>query len=168
MIVSAARQAEIKRMEEDLRRLKKRSGSVSDPESDSSSRARRKGPSYLEQELAKYASKRGRAAMKAGNKRGRRDEEEDVLTEMRKFSKRVMQAGDEPEEEQAEEIEEGEAKEEGTGIGAAMAEEEGGIEVDDDVGWLTHKLKFQVDDKELTRRAEDEYAVSNRLIMRAG
>ncbi|KIR33025.1 peptidyl-prolyl isomerase CWC27 [Cryptococcus deuterogattii MMRL2647] len=155
---SAARQAEIKRMEENLRRLKKRSGSLSDSGSDSSSRARRKGPSYLEQELAKYASNRGRAAMKAGNKRSRRDEEEDVLTEMRKFSSRVMQAEDEPEEEQAEEIEEGETKE-GTGIGAAMAEEERGIEVDDDIGWLKHKLKFHVDEKELTRRAEDEYAV---------
>ncbi|KGB79803.1 peptidyl-prolyl isomerase CWC27 [Cryptococcus deuterogattii 99/473] len=155
---SAARQAEIKRMEENLRRLKKRSGSLSDSGSDSSSRARRKGPSYLEQELAKYASNRGRAAMKAGNKRSRRDEEEDVLAEMRKFSSRVMQAEDEPEEEQAEEIEEGETKE-GTGIGAAMAEEERGIEVDDDIGWLKHKLKFHVDEKELTRRAEDEYAV---------
>lgn len=154
-------------MEEDLRRLKKRSGSLSDTDSDSSSRARRKGPSYLEQELAKYASNRGRAAMKAGNKRSRRDEEEDVLAEMRKFSSRVMQAEDEPEEEQAEEIEEGETKE-GTGIGAAMAEEEGGIEVDDDIGWLKHKLKFHVDEKELTRRAEDEYAVCNSLIMRAG
>ncbi|OXG12626.1 peptidyl-prolyl isomerase CWC27 [Cryptococcus neoformans Tu401-1] len=156
---SAARQAEIKRMEEDLRRLKKRNGSVSDSDSDSSPHARRKGPSYLEQELAKYAANRGRAAMKVGNKRGRRNEEEDVLAEMRKFSTRVMQAGDEPEGEQAEGIEEGEAKEEGMGIGAAMAEEEGGIEVDYDVGWLTHKLKFQVDEKELTRRAEDEYAV---------
>ncbi|KIR60496.1 peptidyl-prolyl isomerase CWC27 [Cryptococcus bacillisporus CA1873] len=155
---SAARQAEIKRMEEDLRRLKKRSGSLSDSNSDSSSRARRKGPSYLEQELAKYASNRGRAAMKAGNKRSRRDEEEDILVEMRKFSSRVMQAEDEPEEEQAEGIEEGETKE-GTGIGAVMAEEEGGIEVDDDIGWLKHKLKFHVNEKELTRRAEDEYAV---------
>lgn len=146
-------------MEEDLRRLKKRNGSVSDSDSGSSPHARRKGPSYLEQELAKYAANRGRAAMKVGNKRGRRNEEEDMLAEMRKFSTRVMQAGDEPEGEQAEGIGEGEAKEEGMGIGAAMAEEEGGIEVDYDVGWLTHKLKFQVDEKELTRRAEDEYAV---------
>lgn len=53
-----------------------------------------------------------------------------------------MQVGDELEEEQVEEIEEGEVKEEGMGIGVVMVEEEGGIEVDDDVGWLMYKFKF--------------------------
>jgi hypothetical protein len=40
------------------------------------------------------------------------------------------------------------------------AGEEGGVDVDDDEGWMNHDLKFEVDEKELTRRAEDEYAVS--------
>jgi peptidyl-prolyl cis-trans isomerase SDCCAG10 len=37
---------------------------------------------------------------------------------------------------------------------------EEGLEVDDDVDWMKHRLKFDVDEKELTRRAEDEYSVS--------
>ncbi|OCF44803.1 peptidyl-prolyl isomerase CWC27 [Kwoniella heveanensis CBS 569] len=153
---SAARQAEIKRMEEDLRRLKKKSGDASDSDSDSERGSkRRKGPSVLEQELAKYSKGRGRAAAKHGSKRGRRDEEDDILKEMSRFSSKVARA--EPDDdEDVNDISRGDA------VRGEMGGEEPGeddLEVDDDVGWMRHKLKFVVDEKELTRRAEEEYSV---------
>lgn len=140
-------------MQDDLRKLKKASGQDSDSDSDSSStrRKRRKGPSYLEQELAKYSKGKGRAAARAGNKRSRRDEEEDLLEELGAFSKRVIGMGDD------------ERPEEGEGMGEGE-----GLEVDDDVDWMKHRLKFQVDEKELTRRAEDEYSVSLVFCIEAG
>jgi len=147
---SAARQAEIKRMQDDLRKLKKRAGDASDSDSnpDTRQKRRRAGRSYLEQELAKYSAGRGRAAARAGNRRGKRDEEDDLLKEMGRFSKKVALAEDEGVEETEEREETGQVDEEG-------------VEVDDDIGWMRHRLKFIVDEKELTRRAEDEYSVSD-------
>ena len=122
-------------MQEDLRRLKKRTGEASDSDSDDD-RRKRKGPSYLEQELAKYQKGRGRAVQRASNSRRKREEEEDLLEEMSRFSKKVIN------------------------METAMDDkaEEGG-DVDKDVGWMRHELKFDVDEKELTRRAEEEYDV---------
>ncbi|RXK39178.1 peptidyl-prolyl isomerase CWC27 [Tremella mesenterica] len=152
-----ARQAEIRRMEDSLRALKKRQGNDSDSDSDSSTRRkRRKGPSYLEQELSKYAAGRGRAAARSANKRGRRDEEEDLLLQLGEFTKRVAAMGEEsPREEAPEEPQADKSQEEGEMITGDTE----GLETDDDVGWMKHQLKFIVDEKELTRRAEDEYAV---------
>lgn len=129
-------------MQNDLRALKKSQGNDSDSDSDSDSRhKRRKGPSYLEQELSQYAKGRGRAAK--GNKKNKR-EEEDLLAELGAFSKRVT------------------ADDGGKGL-RDLDEGEGGgeegLEIDDDVDWMKHRLKFDVDEKELTRRAEDEYSV---------
>ncbi|GFZ51612.1 peptidylprolyl isomerase [Saitozyma sp. JCM 24511] len=138
--------AEIKRMQDDLRKLKKRAGDASDSDSDDSETRRKKrraGPSYLEQELAKYSKGRGRAAAKAGNRRGRRDEEDDLLKEMSRFSSKVAQT-EEDDTELPDEAGEG---------------TEEGMEIDDDVGWMRHRLTFVVDEKELTRRAEEEYSV---------
>ncbi|WVR04836.1 hypothetical protein IAU60_001848 [Kwoniella sp. DSM 27419] len=150
---SAARQAEIKRMEADLRQLKKRTGNASDSDSDSEGRSkRRKGPSVLEEELSKYSRGRGRAAAK-GSRRGKRDEEDDLLKELNRFSSRVAKAEvSDGEDAERAETTQGEGR-----ITAGDSEED--LEVDDDVGWMKHKLKFVVDEKELTRRAEEEYAV---------
>ncbi|WVQ98305.1 hypothetical protein IAU59_005428 [Kwoniella sp. CBS 9459] len=151
---SAARQAEIKRMEEDLRRLKNRKGNASESDSDSHRESkRRKGPSVLEQELAKYSKGRGRAAAKHGNKRGRKDEEDDLLQEMSRFSSKVAKA--EPVEDDEGDAGRGDENERTKEV----VEGEEDLEVDDDVGWMRHKLKFIVDEKELTRRAEEEYSV---------
>lgn len=122
-------------MQHDLRNLKKQRGEESDSESDSGKR-RKRGISYLEEELAKYSKGRGRAAR--SGKRAKRVEEDDLLLELGKFSKRVTELD--------------EAEEEAAG-------EEGEMEVDDDVGWMRHRLHFEVDEQELTRRAEDEYSV---------
>jgi len=132
-------------MQDDLRKLKKASGADSDSDSDHETRKRQK-VSYLEEELSKYSKGRGRAA-KTGNKRSRRDEEEDLLAELGAFSKRVM----------ADDGGRGIREDEGEG---EEGQGEEGLEVDDDVDWMKHRLKFHVDEKELTRRAEDEYSVS--------
>lgn len=139
-------------MQDDLRKLKKAAGDDSDSDSDSSEarRKRRKGPSYLEQELAKYSKGKGRAAARSGNKRSRRDEEDDLLAELGAFSKRVIA------DEAGEDEEDGRAPE----LGGVDGDGEEGLEVDDDVGWMKHRLTFVVDEKELTRRAEEEYSVS--------
>lgn len=133
-------------MEDDLRKLKKRRDSDSDSDSDSR-RKRRAGPSVLEQELAKYSKNKGRAA-KQGNKRGRRGEEEDLLKEMSKFSQKVAATVDDEDADEEPDRPDGQL-------------DPDNLEVDDDVRWMKHSLRFVVDEKELTRRAEDEYAVSN-------
>ncbi|WVF69542.1 hypothetical protein IAT40_004320 [Kwoniella sp. CBS 6097] len=157
---SAARQADIKRMEEDLRRLKNRRGNASDSDSDSDwGSKRRKGPSVLEQELAKYSKGRGRAAAKHGNKRGRRDEEDDLLKEMSRFSSKVARAEQEDDDDDDDEDEDKAQRGDEGNLRSGGGEGEEDLEVDDDVGWLKHKLKFIVDEKELTRRAEEEYSV---------
>jgi len=136
-------------MQENLRKLKKRTGEVSDSESDEESRKRRRGPSYLEEELAKYQKGRGRAILRSANTRKRREEEDDLLAAMTQFSKKVSDTPLDALEEEEERTDEGQVKE-----GEPL-------EVDDDVDWMRHSLKFLVDEKELTRRAEDEYAVSH-------
>ena len=151
-------------MQDDLRKLKKSTGNNSDSDSDSSEtrRKRRKaGPSYLEQELAKYSKGkgRGRAAASKGGKRAKRDEEEDLLAELGAFSKRVIADQAEEDEDRGMDMQEDVSGLGGGGIGDGNGEE--GLEVDDDVAWMRHRLKFQVDEKELTRRAEEEYSVSH-------
>ncbi|KAK4683823.1 peptidyl-prolyl cis-trans isomerase SDCCAG10, partial [Tremellales sp. Uapishka_1] len=147
---SAARQAEIKKMQDSLRKLKKRTGENSDSDSDTSSMRRRKkrrGPSYLDQELAKYSKGRGRAADRA--RKGRREDDEDLLNEMGRFSHKIQ------------EVEYGDDG----GVdadGMHGEDEEDGedtLEVDDDVGWMSHKLRFAADEKETSRRAEEDYTV---------
>jgi peptidyl-prolyl cis-trans isomerase SDCCAG10 len=158
-ISSAAREAEIKRMQADLRKLKKQSGNGSDSDSDSDA-GRRKAPSYLEQELAKYSKQKGLAAkQRQVNRKGRKDEEDDLLEAMSHFSKRVKRA-DEADREGERLTEQDDADGEGIGEGEAEPVPDVDGEIDDDVGWMRHSLKFLVDEKELTRRAEDEYAVS--------
>lgn len=161
-------------MQEDLRKLKKQSGNASDSDSDSD--IGRKGPSLLEQELKKYSKQKGLAAkQKQSNRKGRKDEEDDLLEAMSRFSKRVKTEGDEgdierEEEERLEEerlarkAEQEQLDPEKRSEIEHVKDVEG--EVDDDVGWMRHSLKFQVDDKELTRRAEEEYSVSPRDYIR--
>ena len=138
-------------MQDDLRKLKKQAGEASDSDSGSETRRKkqRKGTSYLEEELAKYANGRGRAAVRAGSRRSKRDEEDDLLKEMGQFSKKVAVAEDEDSS-----IDGGEE----AGVVGEVENEEG-MEVDDDIGWMRHRLKFVVDEKELTRRAEEDYSV---------
>ena len=142
----AEQQAKIDKMQADLRKLKKRSGNASDSDSDDD-RKKRRGPSALEEELSRYAKNRGRAAARQhqATRKGRRDEEDDILAQMAMFTKKVAKEADEEDARRRQE---------------ALEAEEEGAEVDNDDGWMNHDLKFEVDEKELTRRAEEDYAVS--------
>lgn len=137
----SSRKADLERMQEDLRALKKRMGedSESDSDDDEKYRRRRKGAVYLEEEMAKYKKGRGRAATRHSAK-GRRGDDEDLLRDLGMFSQKVLAMGDDD--------------------GAGREGDEDGLEVDDDVGWMRHALKFEEEKSEETRRAEDEYTVS--------
>lgn len=154
-------------MQADLRKLKKRSGAASDSESGSDS-GRRKGPSYLEQELSKYFKQRGLAAKaRHTNRKGKKDEEDDLLEAMNKFSRKVKKEADEEAEDRrrAEEREK-RIKEEQAEFEEENARMEAAVEdVDDDVGWMRHDLKFEVEKDENTRRAEEDYTVSRLLLV---
>lgn len=135
----SSRKADLERMQEDLRALKKRIGEDSESDSDDEKyRRRRKGAVYLEEEMAKYKKGRGRAATRHSAK-GRRGDDEDLLRDLGKFSQKVLAMGDDS---------------------GAKDTDEDGLEVDDDVGWMRHALKFEEEKSDETRRAEDEYTVS--------
>lgn len=153
---SSSRREDIERMQEDLRMLKKRTGQDSDSESEDEEerRKRRRGPSALEQELSKYKHARGRAAREKYNRKDRRDNDDDLMRDLGMFTKKVLEADED--EEPGDYGENGEAAD----------EEE--LEVDDDVGWLKHSLKFAAEISDETRRAEDEYTVSRRVPRRVG
>lgn len=136
----SSRKADLERMQEDLRALKKRIGedSESDSDDDDKYRRRRKGAVYLEEEMAKYKRGRGRAATRHSAK-GRRGDDEDLLRDLGKFSQKVLAMGDDD--------------------GAGKERDDDGLEVDD-VGWMRHALKFEEEKSDETRRAEEEYTVS--------
>ncbi|GMK56903.1 hypothetical protein CspeluHIS016_0307430 [Cutaneotrichosporon spelunceum] len=141
---SSSRKEDIERMQEDLRMMKKQMGQDSDTDSEDEEqrRKRRRGPSALEQELAKYQNARGRAAREKWSAKDKRSKDDDLLRDLDLFSKKVMEA---------------EADEEAMDENGDVAE--AGLEVDDDVGWLRHSLKFEHEISDETRRAEDEYEV---------
>jgi peptidyl-prolyl cis-trans isomerase SDCCAG10 len=143
-------------MQDDLRKLKKRTGrgddsSDSESEDDERRRKRRQGPSYLDQELAKYSTNKGRAAK---TKSGRRADDDDLLEQMSSFAGRVKKAAG------VDEDEERSGDEKASVETGAEAEGEEPLEVDDDVGWMSHALKFDKENADQVRRAEDDYTVS--------
>ncbi|KLT42844.1 cyclophilin-like protein [Cutaneotrichosporon oleaginosum] len=150
---SSSRKEDIERMQEDLRAMKKRMGQDSDTDSEDEEerRKRRRGPSALEQELSKYKHARGRAAREKWNAKDKRSKDDDLLRDLGMFSKKVMEA----------EVDE-EPMDDDAGDGEAA------LEVDDDVGWLRHSLKFAHEISDETRRAEDEYEVSFRTWTESG
>ncbi|EJD48232.1 cyclophilin-like protein [Auricularia subglabra TFB-10046 SS5] len=152
---SKARRAEIERMEADIRKLaRRREGSVSDDERPAK---KAKGPSQLEQELAKYSQ--NRAAPVRRDKEGRRrvKDESDVLAALEGFRSKLqtVQPDDSPppEDQPAQHVDP---------ISAAAIlppPEEEGIEVDDDIGWLGHRLRFPKNNDEEVNKAERDYEV---------
>jgi len=136
------RQAAIDRMQAKLRKLdKKRAGAESesddsDEDEDDRPKKKRSGPPFLDQELAKYSAGR------RGKRQGKRDEE-DVLSALSSFAGKIRRA---------------EGNEAGEDDDAR--DEQEGLEVDDDVGWIGHALKAAKDTGDETRRAESDYTVS--------
>ncbi|KAJ9113171.1 hypothetical protein QFC20_002064 [Naganishia adeliensis] len=134
-------------MQAKLRKLDKRRAGSDDDSSDSDDaggdkKRKRTGLSVLDQELAKYAAGR------RGNRRGVRKDEDDVLSALSSFTSKIRKNA--PEEEDVHETQPDDAPE----------AEEGGLEVDDDVGWMSHALKAVNDgNAEQIRRAETDYTV---------
>ena len=135
-------------MEADIRKLARRAaGEDSDEE-----RARKKPKrSFLEEEMARYAKGRG------VHKKGKRRDEGDVLAALNSFRSKIKSTA---EEDATMDAGAGAGAEEGemAGVGAGVGEEEG-MEVDDDVGFLGHKLFFPKGNEEEVAKAERDYEV---------
>jgi peptidyl-prolyl cis-trans isomerase SDCCAG10 len=144
---SDARKAQIEEMQAKIRRLdKRRAGSDSDDSDDDAPRKKRSGPSFLDQELAKYSA--GRRGKRSGKK-----DEDDVLSALSSFTGKIRKAGtsDAVRDEDDKESEET----------RRLDDDTGGLEIDDDIGFMSHALKAtKEDDAEQTRRAESDYTVS--------
>jgi peptidyl-prolyl cis-trans isomerase SDCCAG10 len=143
-----SRKAEIEKMEADIRKLaKRRDGDDSDDE------PLKKKPkqSFLQQELDKYS--KGRGLQKKGRD-GKRKDEGDVLAALNSFRGKLKSsmAVDEGVDEDG-----GEGLD--TGMGGRVGEEDPGIEVDDDRGFMNHALHFPKDDGEESRKAVRDYEV---------
>ena len=136
-------------MQAKIRKLDKRkSGSDSDDSDDDAPRKKRSGPSFLDQELARYSA--GRRGKRSGKK-----DEDDVLSALSSFTGKIRKAGtdDIARDEDGRESEET----------RRLDDDTGGLEVDDDIGFMSHALKALKDDNaEQTRRAESDYTVSRR------
>ncbi|KAH9839989.1 cyclophilin-like protein [Rhodofomes roseus] len=145
-----ARQTEIEKMEADIRKLTRRAaGEDSDEE-----RARKKPKrSYLEEEMAKYTKGRG------VHKKGKRRDEGDVLAALNSFRSKIKSTAPEEGEDDVDMANADGQAGEGEGTAAAAPGEEVGMEVDDDVGFLAHKLSFPKGNDEEVAKAERDYEV---------
>ncbi|KAI0063990.1 cyclophilin-like protein [Artomyces pyxidatus] len=145
---STSRQAEIQKMEAEIKKLsKRRSGDDSDEEP---SKKKAKPKSYLGEELAKYAKSRGI------HKKDKRKDESDVMAALTSFRTKLqssqvdrMDLDDDP----------GESAEDAVVSEQPQAEGDPGMEVDDDRGFMSHLLHFPKGNEEEVAKAEREYEV---------
>ncbi|KAH9893263.1 cyclophilin-like protein [Cubamyces lactineus] len=145
---SNSRQAEIERMEAEIRKLTRRG-----EDSDEDERAKKKPKkSLLEEEMAKYAKGRGL------HKKGKAKKDEgDVLAALNSFRNKLKSTAIEdspPPEQQGQQAGEG-----AEGAGTSGAQQEEGLEVDNDTGFLGHALHFPKGNEEEVLKAEREYEV---------
>ena len=143
---SASRLTEIEKMEAEIRKMtKRRDGGDS---SDEDGRPKKKKRSYLDEELSKYKKnnvKRDRDGKKV-------KDEKDIIAAMNSFRGRLQDHDED--DEPMEDGETGAAED-----GERPAVEEAGQEVDDDVGFLAHRLRFPKDSGEESVKAERDYEV---------
>ncbi|CAG7847229.1 Peptidyl-prolyl isomerase CWC27 Short=PPIase CWC27; AltName: Full=Rotamase CWC27 [Serendipita indica DSM 11827] len=129
---------DLDRVEEEIRRLTRQRDS--DSEDDKPTKKPKKTSSIVEELNAKY--RRGTAAAKRA---GKRKDEGAAIAALQNFRAKLGQS-----------IEEEEAEDK---VDVATGDNGEGMEVDDDVGWLSHRLKFSEDNTEETARAEHDYEV---------
>jgi len=132
-------------MEEEIRRLTRRRNNESDSDDDNAKK-KAKGPSLLSQELSRYAAARGRHAKKTGKKR----DESEIMAAMSSFRGKLKNMGPD--------LEGGQEPMDVDNVEREKVTEEG-LEVDDDVGWLRHRLHFPKDNTEEVDKAERDYEV---------
>ena len=154
-----SRKNEIAKMEAEIRKLAKRH----DEDSDEAGKRKKPKKSYLEAELAKYT--KGRGKHKKGKDGKRRVDESDMLTALNSFRGKLQnqkwsdgEDDDVTMSDQTKDL----SVEDGTMGGANAAaggEEDPGLEVDDDFGFMNHVLHFPKDDGEEMQKAERDYEV---------
>lgn len=138
-------------MEAEIRKLTRRREGGEDSDEEAERKKVKTQKSYLAEELAMYS--KGRGLHKDG--KGRKDEG-DVLAAMNKF--RGMLQASSTSTWSANEGEDGDG--DGDGDRETKPQEEvGGMEVDNDRGFMNHALHFPKDDGEETRKAERDYEV---------
>lgn len=154
-----SRKNEIAKMEAEIRKLTKRH----DQDSDEDAKRKKPKKSYLEAELAKYT--KGRGTHKKGKDGKRRVDESDMLTALNSFRGKLQNQkwsdGEDDDVTMSDETKDL-GVEDGTNGGAKTAaggEEDPGLEVDDDFGFMNHVLHFPKDDGEETQKAERDYEV---------
>ncbi|PBK71933.1 hypothetical protein ARMSODRAFT_1072673, partial [Armillaria solidipes] len=117
-------------------------------DSDDEHAAKRTKKSYLEEELSKYSKGRGL------HKKGKWRDEGDILAALDSFRGKLQSTMLEEEPEPLDDAVEPDAE------SAPMPiEDDPGMEVDDDRGFLGHALRFPKDDGEESRKAEQDYEV---------
>ena len=144
---STARQSEIEKMEAEIRKLSRKARG---DDSDEEPAKKKPKKSFLEEEMAKYAKSRG---VHKKTKDGKRVKDEgDVLAALDTFRSKLKHIAPEDDEELAEPASDTQAP-------ALGAEEDPGMEVDDDTGFLGHALHFANDNSEEVLKAERDYEV---------
>jgi len=106
--------------------------------------------SYLDEELAKYS--KSRRVLKKG-KDGKRKDEGNVLAALNSFRSKLKGSALVGDEMEAGDGDQEDAKE------MVAGEEDPGVEIDDDRGFMSHALHFPKDDGEEGRKAERDYEV---------
>jgi peptidyl-prolyl cis-trans isomerase SDCCAG10 len=146
---SNSRKAEIEKIEADLRRLSRRRDGNSSDDEPSKKKIKK---SYLEEELAKYSKGKGLS------KKGKRKDEGDVLAALNSFRGKLKGSMFEGLRSEDDDDKTGGDTDEGKPE-LPMGEEDPGMEVDDDQGFLSHALHFPKDDGEESRKAERDFEV---------
>ncbi|ETW79169.1 hypothetical protein HETIRDRAFT_441233 [Heterobasidion irregulare TC 32-1] len=142
-VSSNSRQAEIERMEAEIRKLTKRR----DDDSDDEPSKKRAKSSYLEVELARYSKGRGL------HRKDRKKDESGVLAALTSFRTKLKGSAPSKIEINVNSTE-GEGEQE-----ASMGGIEEGMEVDDDTGFMSHLLAFPKDNEDEAQKAERDYEV---------
>lgn len=144
--ISNLRKADIEKMEAEIRKLaRRRDGNDSDDEP-SKKKAKK---SYWQEEIAKYSKGRG------VSKKGKKKDEGDVLAALNSFRGKLKSSTFDSTNDADEDA--GEAGGEKSELPAG--DEDPGIEVDNDRGFLSHALHFPKDNGEESKKAERDYEV---------
>jgi peptidyl-prolyl cis-trans isomerase SDCCAG10 len=156
---SDARKAELERIESEVRKLtRRRDSDDEEEEAKLKKKPKTSGPSLIELQNAKY--KRGSAAAK---RQGRKKDESDILATLSSFRGKLQNMrSDSPPAPPDEGMEVDQPQDAAGQTGREEGREGGGeegLEVDDDVEWLRHRLQFPKDSGEESARAERDYEV---------
>lgn len=143
-------------MEADIRKLSRRQRESDDEGDDQPSKKRTK--SHLEEEMMKYSANRVVVRRDREGKRRAKDEG-DLLAALESFRGKLQHARHEDDDQTMEQQEETKHVDPISAEAILPAAEDEGIEVDDDLGWLGHKLRFHKGNEVETQKADRDYEV---------